>query len=323
MNINISHICLANAFRDEMNPDYRYGKRHEKFLEFMKFLNSSDKKPHVVSIKELRKCKDLLGEKDMDPNDIINQFAVFGKYAVADCQPVKVHDTNGMTYYNPMYLGQLYDNTRLYKMESKMVYYYQEMYDSPEAAPHMGGSYLYVKYAVRHQNGIPDFSNTFSVGTIHFPLPEQHKLITAKYFNKEETNVPDIIIGDFNFFKDDVLFPQIYNELTNKFIDVVTGNLKDQNGVQMFGTFYPFPHDKTPIPIVVPYSNKKEGVVGEPSHLDYVFLSKTSNMKYVDCMVLTNTFNPNNLTEVWSFDNTTFPLSDHLPMFVELELASK
>lgn len=30
-NFKVSHICLANAFRDESNKDYRYGKRHEKF----------------------------------------------------------------------------------------------------------------------------------------------------------------------------------------------------------------------------------------------------------------------------------------------------
>lgn len=314
-NFKVSHICLANAFRDESNKDYRYGKRHEKFVELMKYFNDlNDHKPVVVSIKELRKCKDPTGEIDWESNDILNNLAVSGRYAIADCQPVKIHNTNGVNFYNPFYLGQLYDSRKLYKIESKIIHYYLDMYDTPENAPNMGGSYLYVRYAFKDSNGIPDLKRTFSIGTVHFPLQQTHKLISAKYFSEKASMLPDILIGDFNLFKDDSLYSEIYEELTKKFIDVITNNLTDQNAQLMYGTFFPFPHDKPPIPILYPYLNKQKGIECEPSHLDYVFTSKTSLIKCIGCQVLTKTFNPLNKDEIWSYDETTFPISDHLPL---------
>ncbi len=324
MNFNIAHVCLANAQRDEANQTYRYGKRHEKFLNLMEYFKNSTSKPIVVSIKELRKCKDSTGLVELDPNDIINQFALAGKYAVADCQPVKIHKTNGFPTYNPFYLGQIYDNTKLYKIESKIIPYYQIMYESAEAAPHMGGSYLYVKYAFRDDEGFPDPNKTFSVGTVHFPLPETHKLIAAKYFNIDGALLPDILIGDFNLFKDDKLFQDIYCELTKNFIDVMVTDkllkLTDQNNNKLYGTFYPFPHDNPPIPILPPNVEKTENIVGNHSQLDYVFLNKKSNIIFDNVMGMTNTFNSEKIDEVWSFDSSTFPLSDHLPLVAKFNM---
>lgn len=315
--IQIAHLCLANAFRDEKNETYRYGKRHSKFLRFMR---SFESKPQIVSIKELRKCRDENGETELDPNDILNSLAVAGRYAVADCQPVKHHDTNRQEFYNPFYLGQLYDNKVLYKVSSKIVPYYLNIYDTPESAPNMGGSYLFVEYAPRNANGIPDLDRKFSVATVHFPLQEHHKLLSAKYFNKETSQLPDVLVGDFNLFKDDNLYSQIYDEILVNFRDVITDNLVNQNGEKMYGTFYPFPHDLPPVPILHPNLQKQDGVEGEPSHLDYVFISKNSKLKSGQCKVLTYTYNESNPDEVWTYDETTFPISDHLPLLVNLSV---
>ena len=80
----------------------------------------------------------------------------------------------------------------------------------------------------------------------------------------------------------------------------------DDPSVKLYGTFYPFPHDRAAgFEIEKPTVDSKK-----TSTLDYVFLSKDARyVEVVDCKL-----------KLSSFDDGVVPLTDHLPMHVKFRL---
>jgi hypothetical protein len=195
--------------RDENNPDYRYGKRHERMIEYIASCPSD-----VISIKELRTCKTPDGDKDLTPNSILQDFAQNSRFRIAGIACTKLHPTDGIPTYNPFYIGQLYDEKKLVVVNSHVFRYYPEVFRDPINKPHVGTAFLAVEYApLVPDNRLPDLKNSFIVETCHFPLAEFQKDAVCKWFVENELPSLERVFGnldrktiirtgDFNTFRD-------------------------------------------------------------------------------------------------------------------------
>lgn len=76
----VKHMCLANAFRDEQDPQLRLGMRLKPICDYLKQDLSlpMETRPVIYSIKELRVCFDRDHTKKMTPSCILGQ--IFGSF---------------------------------------------------------------------------------------------------------------------------------------------------------------------------------------------------------------------------------------------------
>jgi hypothetical protein len=90
--IKIVQLCTANASRDEKQPNYRYGMRHDTYVNFIQKL---DKKESVdfISVKELRQCQNKDKTKSMSPHDIVKDYCAETSLTHTPLYPVKLHPT--------------------------------------------------------------------------------------------------------------------------------------------------------------------------------------------------------------------------------------
>jgi len=328
--VTIGQICLANVQRDESNSTYRYGNRHKYFLElFGEFKNNSDIRPDIISIKEVRKCKSQGSDNLLLPNDIVIDLARTGDYSIASLDSVKLHNTKNIPTYIPFFLAQLYNHHKYEKINTYCFRYYDKIFGDSSNPPHMGGSLLACLYAPRDENGCPILDKQFLIESCHFPLSSEHKMKVIKWLNEDylierKRIFGDIFdkhtiirTGDFNLFKDDLLFDQQKELLTLDYNEVTTPNLKDEFGNKMYGTFYPFPSDTPANGVVIAKPTEN---VNNTSALDYMFLSKNTQAKLLDCTLITKTFNPTNKGEKITYDEKVVPLSDHLPLICKFSL---
>lgn len=303
----IAHMCLANAHRDERTETFRYGARHAQFLSFFRATNGDrEGRPDVVSLKELRACKSPDGTNVMTAFDLVNAYASAGRYAIAACDPVKLTATKKCDTYEPFHLAQLYDTTRLVKLTAVTARNYKQVFgvEAEEDAPHFGACTLTVTYAPLI-DGLPCHTSQFAVTTHHFHLDEQAKLNAAHAIavdtgvsQSSEPAARSVHIGDFNLFRDGASYDKIRHELTRELFDA-TAQLQDQFGKPMYGTFFPFPHDKPPVPIARPEENSPN-----TSRLDYAFVSRNVTVR-----------------KAWvlrGMEVDGVPMSDHLPLFVQV-----
>lgn len=301
MLVSLLHCCLANSRNDE-RTEYRYGFRHELMCEFLRAITkrqsfssasasvSTTSRATIISLKELRSCRTLDGSQLMTPAEICRDYCNATGYAIATLDPVTLSPSKKGNPFNPMHLAQLYDPTIFAKVSSAIKRYNDDI------------AYLQCVYAPLTEHGGADLGRQFMAETHHFPIAQAEKLALAQSLNQhavDDGSEPIIRIGDFNLFPDDSLRDDIYGELTAGFVDL-TKTLSAVDGSAMYGTFYPFPHDKPPRPISEP--NQPEGF----SKLDYAFLS--------DNCVATN------VTAVVHQIYGRLPVSDHLPLQVSVDI---
>lgn len=254
----------------------------------------------------------------MTPFGIMLEYATCGAYEIATVDAVKLYQTDGIPFYNPFYLGQLYDSQKVVKVQSHAFHYCKDVFGSDTSHPHLGTLLVATVYAPKDSKGVPIMDKQFIVESCHFPLLEDHKIRIAKWLDEEypierarvfgacANELPVIRTGDFNTFKDKTeTYAQQMHYLTNGF-DIVSGSpvSYEDETIRLYGTFYPFPHDIVPgITIEKPTVDSKNTSV-----LDYMFLSKSS--KYIvpgKCRLMVQPYD-------------TVPLTDHLPMFVGFKL---
>lgn len=212
MEFTLLQLCLANAVRDERVEAYRYGNRHEAFLAMFEEFCNSENKPGIISVKELRPCKSKDSTKLLTPYSIAADYARAGEYDVSFVEATKLYKTKGMEFYNPFYLGQLYDSKRFVKVQSHGFRYGADIFGSDDAPPHMGVLLVACVYAPRNAEGVPIMERQFMVESCHMPLAEDHKVKIAKWLSESypeqrrrifgEIDMPIIRTGDFNTFKD-------------------------------------------------------------------------------------------------------------------------
>lgn len=315
----VEQICCANAQRNEQIEKYRYGSRLSKFLNHFNSMKTSAERPTVISIKELRTCMDESGTT-MTPLQQLFQLAKCGNYAPAlmDCQAFSyTGEESKFGEKNPFYIAQIYDHLKVENIKSHFFRFYDIFTENP---PDAGCAVLCTLYCLKNDLGISDQTKKFFVESYHFPMGGEHKLKISQFLMSEyldrkrkvfadSESIPVIRVGDFNLFKDDSTFSSTYDNLTKDYIDVSTPNLQDEFGGKIYGTFFPFPHDNPPVKIAKPNENDPNTSV-----LDYFFLKKNCGVTLTKCIAITSTNNPENPSEVMTYDTTTIPLSDHIPL---------
>ncbi len=303
----ISQVCLANATRDDMTENYRFGRRLGRINDMLSdmFTRQID----IVSIKEIRKCKDVSGQGMMEPSEIWNLFTHSSGYSSANFSPVKLTRTQGIENWRPFYMGQLYNPNKLTLVNTFCFRLYMEVFGSDTVTPHMGGCIISCLYAPNDPFNVPDISRLFFVDSFHLPINETHKLLMCKYICNNyqelktrifgETVVPTIRIGDFNTFcdKPDSIEQLHYLKqdwtVENTDMTLVDKNFQKLDGSSINYTFLPFPHDIIP------------GV--ENSFLDYVFLEKDSQLETISTVLVQ--------------DNLPVAISDHLPLIYSFKFS--
>jgi hypothetical protein len=310
----LSHICLANAFRDEQNENYRFGKRAAQFdLMFSEWKSLGDQKPGIVSIKELRACFNSDKTNLFSAVEIASHFAQQGGYAVASCESVKLHGSEGVSTYRPFYLAQLYDSNRFEKIGAVMHRYYEEIHGSNTKSPPHGCAHLTCTYAPL-VNGQPNLEKTFVVETMHFPVgSEAVKIKIAQLLNQKfapaSHGYPTIRVGDFNTFQDKVEHNELMNLLTSTMSSTSNVPLTDNDGTVMRGTFFPFPHDRL-LPI-----DKPSEAGQNHSVVDHIFVHRVDvHHRMLD----RRTYHDSSSLD--QFDDSVIPLSDHRPLQISFSL---
>lgn len=157
----VLHICLANSKRDEQSPEYRYGKRHKAMTDFLKEMSSSEN-PSIISIKELRACKDSEGVHIMSPAEICRDFCAATGYLLAALVPMHSAPGTDVPDHSGFHLAQLYDPTQFANVGSTAIKIIDDQ--SPTSM-----YYLQCRYApLKH--GIPNMARASYVETHHFPV---------------------------------------------------------------------------------------------------------------------------------------------------------
>lgn len=318
--LTVMQFCLANAYRDEAQPDYRYGVRHESVCAFLK------KTPvDILSVKEIRTCMHQDGKTQLTPHMIVQDISNSTGLLCAQVAPVKTTETKGIPTYNPFYLAQFYNPKRVIPLQSHMFRFYGDINANETDPPYMGFCCLVIEYA-QILNDVMDLSRRFFVESYHFPLSGKDKLSLAKFIATEfpqrrdaifgggGTTITTIRCGDFNTFTDDKEYQDYMGLLTaNGFRDITSSTLRDVNDLPMYGTFYPFPEDaknlkeKQKIHIIHPCEclyESQECIRAMHSTLDYFFISPNAVLEPVKTRVYTDA------------------VSDHLPLSVEFAFHS-
>jgi hypothetical protein len=320
--VKIAHFCLANAMRDEAKCPY--ASRHLSMKDYICRCGAD-----IVSIKELRTCKFDMTEYEnsnvqtepivLSPHRIVQDFVNASGLQLASIGCTKLHETDGIPTYMPFYLAQIYNASKFVVVNAHTFHYYNAVFGSPVSKPHAGTAFLAVEYAPIIQ-GVPDMHKTFIVETCHFPLAETHKNAVCLWMVENELaeldrvfgNVKDKTIirtGDFNTFRDKEDHKlQLKLLTTNGFVDVSQDKRNKQDfNEKVYGTFYPFPWDQTPIPIGSPTDKEAH------SCLDYFFMK--SNPGKAEAGICT--------VDMMTFENGKHkdtPMSDHFPISLEVVL---
>lgn len=313
--LTVRHVCLANAMRDEANPKYRVGARLPQ-LDAM-FEAMRDEAVDIVSIKELRDCMDESGTKVILATELAMRFAQKAGMVLAACQPATHRMKPGHAFYKPFYLAQLYRPGRVMLLRGVARNTVQGVADKETVEL----TTLHCTYApLRPSDRTPDVEERgFVVETVHLmPVaPEETKLRAARLLDAPATSNSVVIrIGDFNTFRDKPENGQLMACLTRDFRDITTGKLTDRStGAPMYGTFYPFPHDRQFGPVSPPDTDAPT-----TSFLDYVFLSPHAADHVFHVRRVTvdrRTYAKEQALD--AFDDAVIPVSDHLPLEVVLE----
>ena len=273
--IGIGQICLANAMRDEKNETYRFGVRFPRYVELLQKL-----KDHcsIISIKEVRACRSISGEKIWSAQELLDQLIHHSnqddihpsnKWTQAMLFPVKFHSTNKIPTYFPMHLAHVYYPSKVCLLQTHCFSYYTTVFSKdPHAPPHMGGSMIAALYApVNAITNLPDMDKKFLVESYHFPLDNNLKSKVIEWINHEypiqrdhvfgfDTSKNIIRVGDFNTFSDDPFHQEHMSKLLglrDEYLRIAKHmtSFSDPNKV-LYGTFMPFPHDITPVNIIRP-----------------------------------------------------------------------
>lgn len=261
----VKHICLANAFRDEKDPQLRLGLRLNGICEYLKkdSLLPESQRPIIYSIKEIRTCLNQEGTKKLTPHQILVQLAGSLGFSSTHAVCTKVHSTVKNPDYVPFYLGQMYDPEKVELLETKVIPYYQEYASllQDKAKPdssffsHVGGTSIRCKYAFRDpKTGVPLLTHTFVVESVHMPLDASEKKLAATLLNqpwsdpvkvsKEDQRI--LRIGDMNTFKDDPQNVAYESSLcmNGYFQDLSQTMFAWTRPIErIYGTFLPFPQD--------------------------------------------------------------------------------
>jgi hypothetical protein len=286
-------------------------------------------------MKEIRKCKDRTGDSIMRPDQIASEIMQLG-YGLAGMDATKTNvtidsKTNESMEFNPFYLAQFYDPTKLLKVKSYTFEYDKGLFGKVNSNS-LGGIILACMY-VPLMDEKPDYSMAFLVESCHLPINDEQKTKVLKwidmFYSAYRDNVfGDIALhysvircGDFNIFRDSASYSAQYSLLTSTFEDVSTDNLIEKSSHdKMYGTFYPFPHDIVQgIKIAKPTENSKSTSV-----TDYFLINRFSdrNIKFVSCYLDTYTYSDKE-NEVNTYDEKTIPVSDHIPLFCNFKLGLK
>lgn len=325
---SVAHICLANARRDEGFPDYRYGTRHESMKKLVaKF--RGDYKLSLLSIKELRACRDADGKSIMTAQQIAKDLASAANMEIASILPVSI-DPNRVPTYNPFHIGHFYDPKQLQHICTTPVYSYDKIYVPTDKNTHFGGMTL-VSFFTRttgdlkfDDDGFAECprpaSNFICLVTHHMPIASGPRQRAVDFACKEltekintlrvellpaESKITTIHIGDFNMFSDDPAYTTNIGKLDTAWGSDRTFGALDQHGKPMWGTFFPFPHDKPPVQIVEPWKPADSNTSQIHSKIDgaYVIGPTSAQTK----------------TTIWNPGSTTLPdcFYDHMPIIVE------
>ena len=258
-NLKIAQVCCANAQRDDTKDDYRFGVRQP---EYWNLLNTFfDNNVQIVSVKEVRECRNRNDSQRMFPQDIWNDFLTNTKYTSGSLHQVKLTSTEGLPVpYYPFYMGQLYNSKQLCLVNSHCFRFYKEVFGSDNVFPHMGCCIVVGLYAPFTENNVPDLSKQFFVESYHLPLKEEHKNLVCDWilkmfpskrqnvFGFETTDYTTFRLGDFNIFSDkpdsvkQVESLTTYHYWVNKYLHIDNNNLEPSNVLCNY-TFKPFPHD--------------------------------------------------------------------------------
>lgn len=298
LEFKVEQLCCANAYRDEQFENFRYGKRHDQICDHI--IKSRNENIDVISIKESRQCKDKDGNIKQ-PLWFIADICEKSGYSLGGFDRVKNHQTEGMPSYTPFHLCQLYDDKKLIKIQSHAFWYYPELFGKFDP-PHLGGMILAVLYEIIN---MPD--NFILVESFHLPLQEQLKTQASEWIknkypierNKVFGDIQNIVrSGDFNTFKDKETWKYQYECFSHDMIPATEKMFDENTGNQLYGTFYPFPHDFC-VPITLP---NEEGT--NHSVTDYMFCQ--GNIKPIKCAL--------------TWNGLDLRLSDHLPMKTTFEI---
>ncbi len=283
--ITIAQICLANAVRDEAQPEYRYGKREKHYLELI-----SQRQADVYSIKEIRPCQNEDGTEILSSLDIVNRLAAPRNLALAALIPNSLQVFPGRPY-NPFYLAQLYNPNKLVVQSTEMKVLSPTMY------------YLRVRYMPKGENGVPIEAQAFTVDSVQFPTANADKTAIAASFSNDAHLCPRTLrVGDFNLFKDDPDHNEHLRLLGEGFQNAGSINMVNERLESMYGTFQPFPHDKPPVEVSPPWEDSPH-----TKFLDYVWVSNDFS-EPKEC-----------LTVLVENDRSQLPW-DHLPLFFTMTM---
>lgn len=267
MGFTILQLCLANAMRDE-KTDLRLANRIHGLREIIRRSGAD-----IVSIKEIRECDNHDRSGRLTPADIIQFLIQDSPYRLAAMIPMRESDRG----YHEFHLAQIY-NPEKFGYAAHHMLDYKHIFEKP---PSIGHRMLCVTY--RHiQTG-----RIVVINSIHAPLDSDAKTRFFNYISQDsevqdddvkdiqlikELGRTNILIGDFNLFRDDIDHALHLTYLNKIGVDV-TQRMQNAHGAPMYGTFYPFPHDKIPNGIVITPPNER-GL--QHSKLDYCIVSRGS-----------------------------------------------
>jgi hypothetical protein len=317
-------VCMANSGRDEKNEQYRLGMRLERMRAFFRSIRGQ---VDVISIKELRACRSEDKSAKHSATDLAAMFAYDSGLAVASCDPVKLTKSHGHVEYKPFYMAQLYDSNRLEKLSASMVHFHQEVCGSEDGAPPVGCSHLRCEYApVDAASNVPNLNRRFVVASVHLPVaPEGLKTQICRFLAGTVlvSRIPSVAIGDFNFFRDkDESVDQRTAMNIRGSSSAMHMTTRSRPHVQVHGTFYPFPHDKT-VQIDRPEVKSDHNSAPDDAYLSEFTGDRVNSDKdwlkweYTQLETSVNTANEAD----GSGAKTPVQLTDHLPMFVGFKWA--
>ncbi len=232
---------IANSRGDELQKDYRFGKRLNSIIDELKNTQAD-----IICLQELRTCLSDDNITVMQPTEIAGIIARDLNMAIATCDRCSIAD---ISYWQVT----LYNFNKLFHLKSELHWINQEKRTDIPGTPYMFGTLAmlsrfapFIPIEIPRESGMslnqsltfhPD--KTFSVINIHFPTEYQDKMHTAHVLanldiNNKTTDMFKIILGDFNTFKTD--YQQIMNVLADYTELLPNGD-----------TFTSFPHDRVQI----------------------------------------------------------------------------
>ena len=315
----VHQLCCQNAFRDERNETRRYGKRHEMFLEYIREHGFGN----IISLKELRNCKDAAGVVRHPLHfigDMVSQEVrcpvpapLGARMQLAMLGITKQYATDGFDDFAPFHLAQLYCLNTFRFCGAEVFDYSEEAFGSKTCRPHMGGALLACAYELRSKPGF-----FFLVESFHAPFDENDKDRAAAWVRdvyparREARFGPRFTLniirtGDFNFFADKPNCVEQEKAYLRGFVEGTREMFSYATGEHVYGTFFPSPDDAYIERAADPYDGN-DPLVGRLDRLYYTgaFAARLARVHVPPRAELR--------------DATKLVISDHFPLVVDIEV---